>query len=733
MTNSASKIFTELKKKLDTYLPANKLGVIEKAYDFSAKAHQNQKRLSGDPYITHPLQAALTLADLKQDEKAIATALLHDTLEDTDTTEDEIKENFGDEILKLVIGVSKISALDFSSDQENQQLNLRHMILAMAADIRVVIIKLADRMHNMQTIEFLDDQSQKRVAKETLEIYAPLAHRLGMWNIKWQLEDLSFEVLQNEEYKKIKDLVSEKREEREKYIEEFKSILTRKLGEATIKVFELKGRSKHFYSINRKLKERNISFAEVFDLQALRVIVGSIKDCYGALGIIHANWKPISGKFKDYVAMPKSNLYQSLHTTVLGPDTKRVEIQIRTADMDKIAEEGIASHWKYKEGIGDKVSQKMETLEEKMAWLRHIMEWKTQAESTEDFIDHLKVDLFTDEVFVFTPKGKVIALPTKSTPVDFAYHIHTQIGHRCKGAKLNGHIVPLNTRLNNGDIVEILTANKDNPSLDWLSFVETHSAKSKLKSWFRKHQTEETIKRGEEELLQALKQKLLTLKDLTQETVQKNILKRYRLKSLDELYLAVGRGEISAATIAKNIYESHGASLVSKIPPETTKIEEKPKPIVTAIGAYVPEAPNILVHLAQCCSPIPGDEIIGLVSKGHGVAIHRFDCPNLTAKQSPAGDIPNSVRVAWDKESKRLYQVQIVIEGFNRPNLFTDIISTISESGTNISSANMITNHKQNSILAKIIVEVNNLDHLQKINNIIRKVSDVYDVKRVIK
>ena len=718
------KSYNDLISKVKKYSPLSDLSMIEKAFDFAKKCHKNQKRKSGDPFITHPLAVAHILADHEQDPTTIAAAMLHDSVEDSKLSLTELEKKFGHEISYLVGGVTKLTRLSFSSKAEHQAENFRKMFLAMAQDIRVIIIKVADRVHNMKTIKFLPIEKQKEISEETRDIYAPLAHRLGMWNIKWALEDLSFAIIQTNEYKKIKSFVAEKRAYREKYIKDFIKSVEEELKKLDIKT-KIKGRAKHFYSIYQKMIKQNISFDELFDILAIRIIVDSVKDCYTALGIIHAMWKPISGKFDDYIAMPKSNMYQSLHTAIIGPHGKPVEVQIRTNEMNKIAEYGVASHWKYKEGVS-----KDKKFENKLTWIRQLVEMQKDMKNAEDFLHSLKIDFFTDEVFVFTPKGDVHALPQGSTPVDFAYHVHTEVGHRCLGAKANGQITPLSQILNNGDICEIITSKEDQPKLGWLNFVCTANARQKIKQWFRRQKREENIKAGFDQLAKEVKANLINPNEVLNEEYLSPSLKKYNLKGQEELCLAIAQGEISALTIARKIKERFEKKFQQQAP-SLEALVSKFKPIKKAKGSGIEVigAKNIMINISKCCHPLPGDDIIGFITIGHGVSVHRQDCPNILNIKKE--DKQRLIEVKWDEKRRDLtYSVNIEIKAFDRVGLLKDILTKISDLNTNIREANVKTN-VGSFMTAHLIVDVRNTDHLNHIINTVKNLNDVFDVYRI--
>jgi len=646
----------ELLEKVKTYNPKADLEIIKSAYEFAKRAHTSHKRLSGEPYITHPLAVAEILADLEQDPVTLAAALLHDVIEDAGINRDELSAGFGEEIVKMVEGVTKLSQLTFISREERQAENFRKMFVAMGEDFRIIIIKLADRLHNMRTLQYISPPKQKETSLETREIFAPLAHRLGMWRLKWELEDLAFSYLDPDKYEFIKKKVAENRADRESYIKDFIDSVKERLLQVGIQA-EVNGRAKHFYSIYHKMVDQNLEFEEIYDLTAVRIIVETIKECYAVLGIVHAAWKPIPGRFRDCVAMPKSNGYQSLHTTVIGPAGRPVEIQIRTREMHRIAEYGIAAHWRYKEGETDKV------LDQKMAWFRQMLDWQSELKDAKDFMESLKIDLVVNEVFVFTPKGDVFDLPVGATAVDFAYRVHTEVGHRCMGAKVNGRIVPLDNSLGNGDIVEIITGKKDSPSMDWLSFVKTAGARIKIKNWFKRQRAEEKA----EEVPEAVSAR-------EEAAVRPLLVPRPRIKV---------------------------------------------KSAITVSGLE-----NVLVKFSKCCSPIPGEEIAGFVTRGRGIAIHRQDCPNLVRQQITP---EKRVKVEWNPTSDQIFPVEIEIEAFDRVGVFKDILGQISETNTNVSAAEVSTKRGSSAFL-RLVVDVKNTEHLERVIQAIRRVSDVYDV-----
>lgn len=639
------------------------------------------------------------------DAVTIASALLHDVVEDTRISIEEIEKRFGQEIATLVDGVTKLSKLTGLSGEERQAENLRKMFLAMAKDVRVIFIKLADRLHNMRTLSYLPPDRQKIISKETLDIFAPLAHRLGMWRIKWELEDLSFKYLEPEKYREISRLVAKTRREREEHIQEAISIIKSNLDSLGIKA-DIQGRPKHLYSIYMKMQRDNLTFDQIYDLLGIRVIVESTKDCYTVLGIIHSLWKPIPGRFKDYIAVPKSNMYQSLHTTVIGPRGEPLEIQIRTYEMHRIAEYGIAAHWKYKEGRTD------QDFDIKLSWLRQLLEWQKDMQDAKEFVEQVKVDLFEDEVFVFTPKGDVVSLPKGSTPVDFAYRIHTEIGNRCVGAKVNGRIVPLDYKLNSGEIVEILTSKSATPSLDWLSFVATTSARNRIRQYFKRLQREENIVRGRETLEKELKRIQGDLPDKMKELDWAPLLEAFDLKDPEELFLAVGNGEITPQQIIQVLQKSGKEEKVLSLP----KREE-------STGVYVDGADNLLIRLARCCSPLPGDEIIGYISQGRGITVHRKECVNV--KNLPKEKL---IEVRWHADNIHKFNARIDVYARDRVGLLKDVLTEISNLGSNVYDARAVV--KNGRVNIYIVLDVQNIHHCDAILRAIRGVKDVISVGR---
>lgn len=713
---------TKLQDDIGAYLSDQDKQLVQRAYVFAAKAHQGQFRLSGEEYIEHPVAVARILSELEGDAHTLAAALLHDVVEDTDVTIEEIRQEFGVEIARLVDGVTKLSRIQFHSRMEEQVSNLRKMFLAMAEDWRVVVIRLADRMHNLRTLDALPVEKQKQTAEETLDIYAPLAHRLGIWRFKWELEDLGFRYLYPDEYRSLAKQMVAKRSEREAEVAMVISRLQDLLAQHGIQA-EIQGRAKNLYSIYRKMKRQDTDISQIFDLLAVRVIVATVSDCYEVLGLAHTLWKPMPGRFKDYIAMPKPNGYQSLHTTVLGPLGQPFEIQIRTREMDRTAEYGSAAHWKYKERRSD------QSFDQKMSWLRQLADWQREMTDAGEFMEALKLDLFNDEVFVFTPKGDVIDLPVGSTPLDFAYRIHTDIGHQCVGAKVNGKLVPLSYKLNTGDIVEILTSRQSSgPSRDWLDIVKTSGARSKIRSFFRKQLREEDIARGKATLENEVQQKLdVKLADLIDAGVAGNVLRKLNYPDLQSVYAAISYGGISAVHLTTMLREEAAKTAPDLLP----KREEAPKavpkkPRGPEEAVIVKGMDGMLVRLAQCCSPLSGDPIIGYITRGRGVTIHRLDCPTLLSLT----DTERFIEASWKAEVRASYPVEILVEGGDRPGLFAEVTSVIANMGSNITNA---TARGQPDGIARITIqfETHDLNELKKVVASIRQIEGIMAVKRV--
>lgn len=717
--NHVNDSFTNLVKTLENYAPSENISLVTKAYQFSSRVHQGQVRKSKDPFISHPLAVAGILVELELDATTIAAAILHDVIEDGQVSLLEIKKEFGEEIANLVDGVTKLGRINFLSRDEQQAESFRKMFLAMAEDVRVIVIKLADRLHNMRTLEFLSPEKQKEISLETREIFAPLAHRLGVWRIKWELEDLAFRFLEPNDYRQISERIGERRREREAYVNNFIEKIKSELVRAGLKA-QLSGRPKHFYSIYKKLTEQNLEFNEIYDLLGIRVIVPSIKECYAVLGIVHEFWKPLPGRFKDYVAMPKSNLYQSLHTAVIGPEGYPVEIQIRTEEMHRTAEYGVAAHWRYKEG-----EPQDKKFENKLSWLRQLIDWQSDLRDANEFLDNLKINLLVGEVFVFTPAGDVFDFPIGSKPLDFAYRVHTEVGSHCQGARISGRMVPLEYELKNGDIVEIITNKSVQPKLDWLNLVKTSHARTKIKQWFKKQKREENLTLGREELEKELSRFWLEPKKYLSWPVLEPLVSKMKIANLDDLLAAIGQGEISAKTIVHKIQEKEKA----KEPAETKEIilpKVATRPQEEALGVKVGGIEDVLIRLSKCCNPLPGDEIIGFVTRGRGITVHQKNCHNISGAE-PA----RLVKVEWFESAEVHYPVEIEVKAFDRLGLLKDISAKISETGTNIVSVNVRTNRKSWAIL-NIVVDVKDLSHLAELMQTIRSINDVYEVSRVI-
>ena len=735
--------FAELRAKMQKTSPQSRLAIVEKAYQFAEVAHRNQLRNSGEDYILHPLEVAQILVELEMDEATIAAALLHDVVEDTSYTIADIEKEFGSEIALLVDGVTKLGRIEYKSKMEQQVENLRKMFLAMAKDIRVILIKLADRLHNMRTLKYHSIEKQKEIAQETLEIFAPLANRLGIFMIKWELEDLSFRYLKPQEYYDLVEKIALKRREREAYINEVIILMRERLNEVEIYA-DIAGRPKHFYSIYRKMVTQNKELSEIYDLMAVRVVVESVNDCYGALGIIHTLWKPIPGRFKDYIAMPKPNMYQSLHTTLIGVHGEPFEIQIRTCEMHRTSEYGIAAHWKYKEGGGKEVGSKeggnkegsnkaaSVNFDQKLSWLRQLLEWQHDSRDAGEFMESLKIDLFADTVFVFSPKGDVIELPADSCPIDFAYRVHTDVGHRCIGAKINGRIVPLETKLTNGDIIEILTSKQGGaPSRDWLAFVKTSQAKNRIRQWFKKEQREDNIARGRESLEREVHKLGLEQANVLKLESLLAIAKSQNFAGVDDLYAAIGDGVLTPNKVLMRLREELSKEEREKIHLATLQQGEgkKPSPYGKAShGVRVKGVDNVLVRFSRCCNPLPGDAIIGYITRGRGVSIHRGDCSNILSHAQEEQE--RVVEVMWDEEIDSTYPVDIQIYGKDKPRLVTEIMNTVLDTRTHILGINAKVG-KDDIAYIQLRVEIRNVEQLKMVMHKIRKVKDVTDVERV--
>ena len=704
-------------ESLLSYHPEADIRLVEKAYVYSAKAHQGQVRLSGEPYLSHPLEVAYILTKMKMDEVCVAAGLLHDTLEDTSATEEELTRLFGEQVCNIVKGVTKISKIRFSSREQKQAENIRKMILAMASDIRVVLVKLADRLHNMRTLGFQKPEKQRLIAQETLDIYSPLAGRLGIYWLKAELEDLCFYYLDPEMYEKIKNAIAQRKDEQERFIREVKEILERELTKAGIKAY-IKGRPKHLYSIYRKVISKDIPVDQLHDVIGFRVIVDSVRECYETLGIVHSIWKQVPGRFKDYISLPKENMYQSLHTTVIGPYGQKMEIQIRTWEMDRIAEEGIAAHWKYKERKGIK-----EADEKIFSWLRQIIEESQQHLSdSREFLENVKMNLFPEEVYVFTPKGEVKSFPKGATPVDFAYSIHSDIGDRCVAAKVDGRLVPLDYKLKSGSVVEIITSSKQHPSKDWLAFVKTPRARSKIRQWLRRHERERSMSLGKEMLEKAIAQEHIRLSN--KEEVLEAIASDMSLQSVEELYAQIGIGTISVKHVIGRIKQKlhikeSPLRLVTKLVDKIRKKKTETK------GIKIKGLDDIVVHLAKCCYPIPGDPVIGFITRGKGITIHRYDCKSIKD-----ADPIRLIDVTWESTDEQTYPAKLMVLSINKMGMLADISAAIAKKEANIISAN-VDSTADNKGIAFFTVEVKNLDHLNEVIRSIKRIKDIISAKRI--
>ena len=718
--------FRHLIDTIHSYLPQADCEDVTKAYHAAEEAHKEQHRVSGEPYILHPLAVAQILADMKIDTTTITAALLHDVVEDTACTLEDLRNEFGREVAFLVDGVTKLSRLNYRTKEDQQLNSMRKMFLAMAKDVRVVVIKLADRLHNMRTLRYMRSDKQKRIAQETLEIFAPLAHRLGIFNIKWELEDLSFRYLEPDKYYDLVDQMKQKRHVREEIVNEAIDVLRKALDDAHIHC-EINGRPTHFYSIYKKMKKDNRDLSQVYDLFAIRVIVDDVKDCYGVLGIVHSLWKPLPYRFKDYIAMPKPNNYQSLHTTVIGTRGQPVEIQIRTWEMHHIAEYGVAAHWRYKEG--NQTANK-DAFDEKMGWLRNLLEWQDTS-NPQEFVNALKLDAFSDEVFVFSPRGDVIDLPQGAIPIDFAYRIHTDVGHRCVGAKINGKIVPLDYRLKNGDIVEIITSKTGKPSLDWLNIVGSSESRSKIRNWFKKENREENIEKGLEALERECKRLNHDWKTLNVGGRLGRVAKQMNAGSEDDLAAAVGYGGFAVNTVLIKLLELQKKDLQKQEEQNSSLVmleKLKPrKPVKhSGTGILVKGEPGLLVRLAKCCSPVPGDPIIGFITRGRGVSVHRADCPNVTHGQS---DVDRLIDVEWDYEGDERFEVNMEIVAYDRTGIMAEIMAALAEMKISILSINAKTSDTKNVVI-HMGISIKDLAQFEFITTKIRRLKDVYAVER---
>ncbi len=715
--------------KARNYMNEKDVAFLEKAYEFAKEAHKEQYRKSGEPYIIHPIQVAAILTGLEMDTFTVAGGFLHDVVEDTSVTLEDIKETFNEEVALLVDGVTKLGKIKYKSKEEQQAENHRKMFIAMAKDIRVIMIKLADRLHNMRTLKHLPVEKQRRIANETLEIFAPLAHRLGISTIKWELEDTALRYLNPQQYYRIVNLMKKKRAEREEYLSDVTDRMKEKLKEVSIQA-DIFGRPKHIYSIYRKMALQNKQFEEIYDLTAVRIIVNSIKDCYAVLGIIHTCWKPMPGRFKDYIAMPKANMYQSLHTTIIGPKGEPLEVQIRTTEMHRTAEFGIAAHWAYKEGKDLTSTQRMD---KKLDWFREIVEFQDASTNAEEFMESLKLDLFADMVFVFSPKGDVYELPKGSVPIDFAYRVHSEIGNKTIGAKVNGKMVTLDYVLKTGDIIEILTSKHSyGPSQDWLKLAKTSQARNKIRQFFKKQRREENIEKGKELVDKEVKAMEYDVKEVCTTENLRKVAEKFNFANEDDMYAAVGYNGITAAQIATRLTDKlrkkrekdQEVSLLDAV----SELRMIPKTKKKDSGVRVKGIDNMLIRLSRCCNPVPGDEIVGYITKGRGVSVHRADCVNVLDEESKERIIP----VEWESSQsvRKEYNVDIEINGFDRNGLLNEVLQAVSETKTNITAVSGRTDRNKSATIT-MSISIYNVSHLHKVVERIKQISDIYSVRRI--
>ena len=739
--DAATDRFDILFENASMYLNDEDCKAIEEAYLFAKGAHEGQFRKSGEPFIMHPVEVAIILSDLRMDSDTLRAAVLHDTVEDTEYTLEDVRQKFGDTVAELVDGVTKINSLEIESLSHAQVNNLRKMLMAMSNDIRVIVIKLADRLHNMRTLMALREDRRIFKARETMEIYAPLANRLGMGSIKWELEDLSFFYLEPAKYQQVQKMVNETREARERYLAQAMDALREELDRVGLENAKIYGRPKHLYSIYQKMKKKDKGFSEIYDLIGLRIIVDSIPECYSSLGAVHNLWHPIPGRFKDYIAMPKFNMYQSLHTTVIGPAARPLEIQIRTEEMHRMNEYGVAAHWRYKEGASkDRAAR---SFDEKLTWLREMLDWQQETNDPQEFMESLKVDLFESEVFCFTPKGEVISLRARSTPLDFAYAIHTEVGNHCVGAKVNGSIVPLTYTLQMGDRVEILTQKNASPSRDWLSIVNTPRARSKIRAYFAKITRNDDLERGRDYIVREARKNGVTLSSGKMAPAFAEVAASLNYKGADDMYIAVGAGNLSPKQVmhrALRILNKTSAEesapapstiehvALSNVTPQAAGKRKRKKSAHNKTGVIVKGLDDVFVRLSHCCNPLPGDEIIGFITRGRGVSVHRADCPNADdLRRNPE----RIIEVAWEGEIEAVYQVEIYIEAIDRLRLLQDIVMFLADSGVNIVSCTTTT-HKDDIVEMRFVFEVSDLAVVNRILSDVKHIDGVFGASRVL-
>ncbi len=740
-TETPEERFAELQRLTSAYLSEPDQALLAKAFQFASEAHEGQCRKSGEPFVAHPVEVAIILADLRMDVETLCAALLHDTVEDTCVTTEQVAVEFNEQVAQLVEGVTKITRIEVESLSDEQAATIRKMFVAMSKDIRVIVIKLADRLHNMRTLGALREDRRIFKARETLEIYAPIAHRLGINNIKWELEDLSFYYLEPNKFKQISRMVTESRSEREGYLDQIISILHDEMEKVNIQA-QIMGRPKHLYSIYQKMTKKGKGFSEIYDLIAVRVIVKSVKDCYSALGAVHTLWHPMPGRFKDYIAMPKFNMYQSLHTTVIGPAGRPLEVQIRTEDMHRQSEYGVAAHWRYKEKGG----KSGDALDQQLAWLRQMVDWQDESQDSREFLKDLKVDLAPTEVFVFTPKGEVMSLRAGSTPVDFAYAIHTEVGNHCVGAKVNGAIVPLTYELQLGDRVEILTQKSASPSRDWLNLVKTPSARSKIRSYFSKVSRGDDLQNGRDKLTREMRKHGLGISSAQSMRAVKSVSEHLGYNDPDDMLVNIGTGKESAQHVANRLLKilvdkgneaaetvglGAGDMSTGKLPPMLTSVKRPKKHEAhSSNGVVVKGIDDVLVRLSRCCNPVPGDEILGFVTRGRGVSVHRADCPNA---QDLMTEPERIIEVSWENEPSKStsYQIEVFVEALDRMNLLRDVAVTLSEVGANVLSSST-TSHRDGMAEMRFLFQVSDIKHIDLILSKLRGIEGVFDARRML-